>query len=346
MLTFRFDGADGAMVESEMLTAGMTGKKVKLEFSEDWSGLSKTAVFIAGDTVRDAVVLSGEAAIPADVLREPLEQLWVGVYGVSADGTVVIPTIRVKGPVIQPGIDPSGDRSSNDPDLPVWKQLQTAVEEMQEDLAAVGSGGYYMPRVTQSDEQTMQIDFTPTGADMPAVDPVVITLPGVSTEDVTDGKDGGYYTITVDQPSTDTARFSFSPSAADMAAIPAQVITLPAGPQGIQGMQGDNGAAGLSIYYSGENVPDGTSEMDYMIDLIESAGRTVQDGDLIVNVHGELFVVTSVSDDLAGAACLGSLRGTSGAAGYTPVKGTDYWTENDKAEIKGYVDEAILGGVW
>ncbi len=32
--------------------------------------------------------------------------------------------------------------------------------------------------------------------------------------------------------------------------------------------------------------------------------------------------------------------------GNTPVKGIDYWTDADKAEIKGYVDEAILGGAW
>lgn len=32
--------------------------------------------------------------------------------------------------------------------------------------------------------------------------------------------------------------------------------------------------------------------------------------------------------------------------GKTPIKGTDYWTEGDKAEIKSYVDEAILGGEW
>lgn len=35
-----------------------------------------------------------------------------------------------------------------------------------------------------------------------------------------------------------------------------------------------------------------------------------------------------------------------GAPGHTPVKGTDYWTEADIAEIKSYVDEAILGGAW
>ena len=32
--------------------------------------------------------------------------------------------------------------------------------------------------------------------------------------------------------------------------------------------------------------------------------------------------------------------------GKTPVRGTDYWTEDDKAEIKSYVDTAILGGAW
>ena len=30
----------------------------------------------------------------------------------------------------------------------------------------------------------------------------------------------------------------------------------------------------------------------------------------------------------------------------TPERGVDYWTEEDKAEIKAYVDEAILGGAW
>lgn len=30
----------------------------------------------------------------------------------------------------------------------------------------------------------------------------------------------------------------------------------------------------------------------------------------------------------------------------TPVRGEDYWTPDDIAEIKAYVDEAILGGEW
>ena len=39
-------------------------------------------------------------------------------------------------------------------------------------------------------------------------------------------------------------------------------------------------------------------------------------------------------------------KGDKGDAGYTPVRGTDYWTNADKAEIKSYVDDAILNGAW
>lgn len=38
--------------------------------------------------------------------------------------------------------------------------------------------------------------------------------------------------------------------------------------------------------------------------------------------------------------------GKDGADGYSPVRGTDYWTATDIAEIKAYIDEAILGGAW
>lgn len=40
------------------------------------------------------------------------------------------------------------------------------------------------------------------------------------------------------------------------------------------------------------------------------------------------------------------IQGEPGEAGYSPVRGTDYWTAADIAEIKSYVDDAILGGAW
>ena len=33
-------------------------------------------------------------------------------------------------------------------------------------------------------------------------------------------------------------------------------------------------------------------------------------------------------------------------SGYTPVKGTDYWTNADKEQIKEYIENAILSGEW
>ena len=34
-----------------------------------------------------------------------------------------------------------------------------------------------------------------------------------------------------------------------------------------------------------------------------------------------------------------------GEDGYTPVKGTDYWTADDKAEIQSYIDAQIGGAL-
>ena len=39
-----------------------------------------------------------------------------------------------------------------------------------------------------------------------------------------------------------------------------------------------------------------------------------------------------------------TIKGKQGTDGYTPVKGTDYWTDEDKAEIQSYIDTQI-GGV-
>lgn len=41
---------------------------------------------------------------------------------------------------------------------------------------------------------------------------------------------------------------------------------------------------------------------------------------------------------------LESLKGEKGEIGRTPVKGQDYWTEADIAEIQSYIDTQILGG--
>lgn len=37
-------------------------------------------------------------------------------------------------------------------------------------------------------------------------------------------------------------------------------------------------------------------------------------------------------------------KGEKGADGYTPKRGTDYWTAADIAEIKDYIDNEIING--
>lgn len=63
-------------------------------------------------------------------------------------------------------------------------------------------------------------------------------------------------------------------------------------------------------------------------------------------------VEKAVEEALADAKASGDFKGDKGKDGkdgkdgYTPIRGTDYWTDADKAEIKSYVDDAILGGAW
>lgn len=39
-------------------------------------------------------------------------------------------------------------------------------------------------------------------------------------------------------------------------------------------------------------------------------------------------------------------KGDKGDTGYSPLRGTDYWTADDILNIKNYVDNAIMGGLW
>ena len=128
MLTFQFTGVSGQMTEEEMLTAGMVGKEVRFEFSEEWDGLRKAAVFEAGD-ISCTIVDVQEDTIPAEVLSRSLRRLYVGVYGLSEDGEVVIPTVYAIGPFIHIGASSSGEDSGYEPEDPFWLELEEAVAQ-------------------------------------------------------------------------------------------------------------------------------------------------------------------------------------------------------------------------
>ena len=129
MLTFRFTGASGEMTEEEMLTAGMEGKQVRLEFSEEWAGLRKAVVFSAGCHTCTIVDAEEVETIPARILSESLRRLYVGAYGLTEEGMVVIPAMYATGPFIHIGASGSGGDSGYDPEDPFWLEMEETVSQ-------------------------------------------------------------------------------------------------------------------------------------------------------------------------------------------------------------------------
>ncbi|MDO4811341.1 MAG: collagen-like protein [Eubacteriales bacterium] len=120
------------------------------------------------------------------------------------------------------------------------------------------------------------------------------------------------------------------------------------GTQGPAGINGVNGADGAT-WYSGIN-PDSTYSHPgdfYLITVDRQAYHAYDVLRYVDNTVGWEIVCNIKGDKGApGVQGVQGIPGTNGADGYTPVRGTDYWTAADIATIKGYVDDAILGGAW
>lgn len=127
MLEIRVERSFAQLCSEELLTSGMIGTLVRFEFSDDWDGLHKTAVFTNGKTTVDVLEeswLGDVCTVPHECLAQPYTRLRLGVYGVSADGKLAIPTVYADCGIVHVGADPTGDESA-EPSLPVWEQIKT-----------------------------------------------------------------------------------------------------------------------------------------------------------------------------------------------------------------------------
>lgn len=93
----------------EIITSGTVGLPVEFSFDSDWDGLTKIAAYVAGD-VKKLVKIEAENTVPWEVLQRPGVWFGIGVYGMSEDGTIVIPAIYSNVSVIRAGTDLDGDR--------------------------------------------------------------------------------------------------------------------------------------------------------------------------------------------------------------------------------------------
>lgn len=107
--------------QREPVTSGSVNVyDVRFEFSEDWDGLTRTAVFKAGAVSRSGLLDdSGVCVIPWETLRKPWTRLMAGVYG-TRDGDIVLPTVWASLGVIQEGAAPGEDARPPTPEL--WQQ--------------------------------------------------------------------------------------------------------------------------------------------------------------------------------------------------------------------------------
>ena len=77
-----------------------------------------------------------------------------------------------------------------------------------------------------------------------------------------------------------------------------------------------------------------------IFDALEALKAELTTQSVVILAEAQKSIAPAVNDALAQAKESGEFDG------YTPVRGTDYWTDADKAEIKAYVDDAILNGAW
>ena len=109
-----------------LIPQGIVGATISIEYTDPaWDGLQKTVVFRSAVT-KDVLDAGNEVVIPAEVVSRAGVNLYMGVYGVGADGRMVIPTIWKELGLVHGAAAPSGDASS-DPSLPVWAQIQAMI---------------------------------------------------------------------------------------------------------------------------------------------------------------------------------------------------------------------------
>lgn len=110
------------VLEREPLTSGSVEVyTARFEFSPDWDGMARTAVFQAGGETRSmALDDRGLCTIPWEVLQKPNVVLRAGVYG-ERDGTVVLPTIWAGLGTILEGVPANGE-GARPPTPDLWEQ--------------------------------------------------------------------------------------------------------------------------------------------------------------------------------------------------------------------------------
>ena len=75
MIQITARGNNAQCTIAENLTSGMVGLQCKFEFDDAWDGLSRTAVFLAGNERKDVLLTGDTCTVPWEVLKTAGYQL-------------------------------------------------------------------------------------------------------------------------------------------------------------------------------------------------------------------------------------------------------------------------------
>ena len=119
--------ANAVLRQQETITSG-SQKAFKAYFNfkcEEWSGLTKRAVFKSGSVTKEVLLETTHICeIPWEVLKKPNVRLEIGVYGTDETG-VVLPTVWVSAGDIKQGTEQSEESQSPTPDI--WEQVTSTI---------------------------------------------------------------------------------------------------------------------------------------------------------------------------------------------------------------------------
>ena len=146
------------------------------------------------------------------------------------------------------------------------------------------------------------------------------------------GSDGGYYKPTV----SEDGLLEWIPTSNTMPAVQAVNIKGPQGDKGNNGVYvGTEEPTDVEVWINPQEMPDFIVTMEEVTEEVE---RQLEGKNLDLS---DYYSKTEVDAKIEAIEIIQGPQGETGPAGkdgYSPIKGTDYWTEEDKSEI---IDEIL-----